>query len=171
MAASSPEAGKPHADNARFIERALPLGLVAGLSLAAWAFLAAWSASPYARYLEHGGWDQAGALAALCRTVPQGEWFIPALVYALAWLAMIAAMMLPTTLPLLGIFARITASRSDTGALMARVILGYAVAWLGFGLVAHGLDSALHHLAGRLDWLAPRGELAASARKMLKQAR
>jgi predicted metal-binding membrane protein len=163
MAASSPEAGKPHAGGARSLERALPLSLVAGLSLAAWAFLAVWSASPYARYLEHGGWDQAGALAALCRSMPVGEWFIPASVYALAWLAMIAAMMLPTTLPLLGIFGRITASRSDAGALMARVIAGYAVAWLGFGLLAHGLDSGLHLLAGGLDWLAPRGELIGAA--------
>lgn len=163
MAASTPEAGKPHANGARSAERALRLGLVAGLSLAAWAFLAVWSASPYARYLEHGGWDQAGVLAALCRSVPEGEWFIPALVYALAWLAMISAMMLPTTLPLLGIFNRIIASRSDAGALMAHVVAGYAVAWLGFGLLAHGLDGALHLLAGKLEWLAPRSELIGAA--------
>ena len=72
---------------------------------------------------------------------------------------MIAAMMLPTTLPLLGIFARVTAARPDAPALMARVLAGYAIAWLGFGFAAYGLDSALHFAAGRLDWLVARSEL------------
>lgn len=138
---------------------ALRLGLIAALSAAAWLALIAWSASPYARYLDHGGWGEPGLLAALCRSLPQGELLIPALLYALAWLLMIAAMMLPTTLPLLGIFSRMTASRRDAGALLARVGLGYAVAWLGFGLLAHGLDSLLHLAAARADWLVARGEL------------
>jgi predicted metal-binding membrane protein len=133
------------------------------LSLAAWGVLAAWSASPYARYLDHGGWDRAGALAVLCRSVPQGEIVIPVVVHAVAWLTMITAMMLPTTLPLLGIFNRVTAARADAGALLARVIAGYAVAWLGFGLLAHGLDGALHLLAGKLDWLVARSELVGAA--------
>jgi predicted metal-binding membrane protein len=139
----------------------LRLGLVAALSAAAWAVLAMWSASPYARYLEHGGWGDSGLLAALCRGLP-GESAIPALLYALAWLLMIAAMMLPTTLPLLGVFSRMTASRPDAGALLARVILGYATAWLGFGLLAHGLDSGLHVAAAKADWLVTRGGLVGS---------
>jgi predicted metal-binding membrane protein len=166
MAVSAPEAVARSATGAlppRAPDRRLPLALVAALVLGAWAVLAVWSASPYARYLEHGGWDRAGALAALCRSVPQGELVIPVLVYALAWLAMITAMMLPTTLPLLGIFNRVTGSRPDAGRLMARVIAGYAVAWLGFGLLAHGLDSGLHLFAGKLDWLIARGELVGAA--------
>jgi predicted metal-binding membrane protein len=99
----------------------------------------------------------------LCRSVPQGEIVIPVAVHALAWLTMITAMMLPTTLPLLGIFNRVTAARADAGALLARVIAGYAVAWLGFGLLAHGLDGALHLLAGKLDWLVARSELVGAA--------
>jgi predicted metal-binding membrane protein len=137
---------------------ALRLGLIALLAAAAWAVLGLWSASPYARYLDHGGWGDSGLLAALCRGVP-GETAIPVLLYALAWLLMIAAMMLPTTLPLLSIFSRMTASRADAGALMACVVLGYTVAWLGFGLLAHGLDSALHLAAARVDWLVARGGL------------
>jgi len=38
----------------------------------------------------------------------------------------------------------VTASRPDASALLACVVLGYGVAWLGFGLLAHSLDSALH---------------------------
>jgi len=148
---------------ARAPDRRLPLALVTVLALGAWGVLAVWSASPYARYLDHGGWDRAGALAAFCRSVPQGELVIPMLVYAFAWLVMITAMMLPTTLPLLGIVHRVTASRPDAGRLMARVIAGYAVAWIGFGLLAHGLDSALHLVAARLDWLVVRSELVGAA--------
>ena len=139
--------------------QALRLGLIAALSATAWAALAVWSASPYARYLDHGGWGEPGLLAVLCRSLPQGEFAVPALLYSLAWLLMIAAMMLPTTLPLLGIFSRMTASRPDADALLARVVLGYAVAWLGFGLLAHGLDSVLHLAAAKADWLVARGEL------------
>src|SRR5215831_1523266 len=114
MAVSGPEAEARRAPDGRAADsRVLPLGLVTALSAAAWAILAAWSASPYARYLEHGGWDRAGALAEFCRSFPQGEIVVPALVYALAWLVMITAMMLPTTLPLLGIFGRVTAARAD----------------------------------------------------------
>src|SRR2546427_8326348 len=137
--------------------QALRLGLVTALSIAAWAALAIWSASPYGRYLDHGGWGDPGLLAALCRSVPQGELLVPALLYASAWLLMIAAMMLPTTLPLLGIFSRITAARPDAGALLGRVVLGYAVAWLGFGLLAPGLDRGVHVGAANTDWLVPRG--------------
>jgi predicted metal-binding membrane protein len=42
---------------------------------------------------------------------------------------------------------------------MTHVVLGYAVAWAGFGLAAHALDGTLHLVAGKLDWLIPRGEL------------
>lgn len=138
---------------------ALRLGLVATLSVAAWVVLAAWSASPYARYLDHGGWGEPGLFASLCRSLPQGEFALLALLYALAWMLMITAMMLPTTLPLLAVFSRMTASRPDADGLLARAGVGYAVAWLGFGLLAHGLDSVLHLAATNAVWLLGRGEL------------
>ncbi len=142
---------------------ALRLGMIAALSAAAWGALALWSVSPYARYLDHGGWGEPGLLAALCRSLPQGELMLPALLYALAWLLMIAAMMLPTTLPLLGLFGRMTAARPDAGRLLACVVAGYTVAWLGFGLLAHGLDSTLHLAAAKGDWWAAHGELVGAA--------
>src|SRR5512143_1065465 len=76
-------------------------GLLALLVVASWGVLWLWSTSPYARYLAHDGWGDAGALAALCRAVPQGDLVVPALLHAGAWVLMIAAMMLPTTFPLL----------------------------------------------------------------------
>jgi predicted metal-binding membrane protein len=141
----------------------LRVGLVAALSGVAWLALAAWSSSPYGRYLEHGGWADEGPFGALCRSIPQGALIVPALVYALAWLLMITAMMLPTTLPLLGIFGRVVAARPDAGALMGRVVAGYAIAWLGFGFLAHGADSLLHAGAAQVGWLAGRGWVIGAA--------
>lgn len=135
----------------------LRVALVAALSAIAWIALAAWSVSPYARYLEHGAWAGEGPFGALCRSIPQGALIVPALVYALAWLLMITAMMLPTTLPLLAIFGRVVSARPDAGALLGRVVAGYAIAWLGFGLLAHGVDSMLHAGAAQVGWLAGRG--------------
>ena len=93
------------------IRRMAPVAFVAALSLAAWGTLALWAASPYARYVEHAGWADAGALAALCRAIPQGAWIVPLVLHALAWLLMITAMMLPTALPLVALFRRLVAGR------------------------------------------------------------
>ncbi|MFO1316671.1 MAG: DUF2182 domain-containing protein [Burkholderiales bacterium] len=123
--------------------------LLAAVSGAAWLALAAAGASPYARYFAHEGWADAGALAALCRAVPAGSAVVPAALHALAWVLMIAAMMLPTTYPLLALFRRLVAGRADAGRLVAAVVAGFFVAWLAFGLLAHLADALLHWAAGR----------------------
>src|SRR5215470_8652719 len=115
--------------------------LIAMLAVMAWLSIALWSASPYARYLDHRGWLDAAWLQAVCDAVPQGNLVVPAVLHTGAWLLMIVAMMLPTTLPLLKVFARITSGRPEAGSLFALVVLGYLAAWAGFGLVAHTADS------------------------------
>ncbi|MEP7182534.1 MAG: DUF2182 domain-containing protein [Betaproteobacteria bacterium] len=131
--------------------------LMAALVVAAWAALGAWSASPYGRYLEHDGWAEAGALAALCRAIPQGDIVVPAIAHAAAWVLMIAAMMLPTTFPLLAMFRRITGARPDAGRLAALVVLGFFAAWVAFGLLAHGADSTLRWASAQSPWFIANG--------------
>ncbi|RPH71566.1 MAG: DUF2182 domain-containing protein [Myxococcaceae bacterium] len=131
--------------------------LVALLAAMAWASMALWSASPYARYLDHGGWLDAAAIRAACKAVPQGNVVVPAVLHSGAWLLMIVAMMLPTTLPLLNVFARITAGRAKAGLLLALLMLGYLAAWGGFGFAAHAADSGVHLVTGRLGWPATDG--------------
>src|SRR4030095_13219074 len=114
--------------------------LLALLVAAAWTTLGLWSASPYGRYLEHGGWGDAGALAALCRAIPQGDIVVPALLHAGAWVLMIAGMMLPTAFPLIAMFRRITGGRSDAGRLVALVVAGFFVAGVALGVSAHVAD-------------------------------
>ena len=137
----------------RAIFHALMLGLIA----AAWATLWFWSNSPYARYIDHGSWTDFGVAAAICRAIPAGDVVVPALLYAGGWLTMIAAMMLPTTLPLLEVFRRITAGRADATRLVGLVVLGYICAWLAFGLAAHAADALLHAAAARVSWLVVNG--------------
>jgi predicted metal-binding membrane protein len=149
---STPEAFAPRTDR-----RLIPLALIGALAAAAWVAIALWSASPYARYLDHGQWLEPVWLDRICRVIPQGQLVVPAASYAGAWLLMIVAMMLPTTLPLLGIFSRITAGRGDSGRLIALAALGYVIAWGGFGLVTHAADAGVHAAVGESGWLMAHG--------------
>ncbi len=136
---------------------ALFLALLSGLIVSAWAALWLWSQSPYGRYLDHGRWSEVGFVASWCRTLPAGEIIVPALLYASGWVLMIAAMMLPTTLPLLEIFRRIVRGRADGSRLIAVLIAGYLLAWFAFGLVAHALDWALLNAAQGVSWFVAHG--------------
>ncbi len=128
--------------------------LFAGLTVSAWLALWLWSASPYGRLLEHGGWSEVGLLGAICRSIPEGNVLVPAILYAAGWVLMIAAMMLPTTLPIIEMFRRIVAGRADRNRLVALLIIGYLATWLGFGLIAHMLDALLQTAAENIPWLA-----------------
>jgi predicted metal-binding membrane protein len=98
---------------------------LAALSATAWLTLWLWGRSPYSRYLDHGNWTEIGVAGSLCRALPGGSEALTGLLVVAGWLLMLAAMMLPTTLPLLDIFRRLTARRVDRRSLMALVITGY----------------------------------------------
>ena len=61
--------------------------------------------------------------------------------------------MLPTALPLLLIFRKITMTRANRNRLLLLLITGYLAVWAMFGLAAHGLDRLLLALARQIDWL------------------
>jgi predicted metal-binding membrane protein len=143
--------------------RALFWPLLSLLVVASWAVLFLWSASPYGRLIDHAGWGDAGALAALCRAVPQGDIVVPVVLHAAAWVLMIAAMMLPTTFPLLAMFRRITGARPDAGRLAALVVLGFLAAWLAFGIAAHLVDAAVRWGAARSGWFVANGWMIGAA--------
>ncbi len=124
------------------------------LVVLAWAALAAIDASPYARYLEHGDFVAAGPIAEWCRSLPGGTLLLPAAFQATAWVLMIAAMMLPSALPLVTAFDRLASARADRSRLLVLLVAGYVVVWAAFGLVAHGLHAALLAAAQQLPGLA-----------------
>ena len=143
-------------------QRLLLWPLLALLVVASWATLWWWSASPYGRLLGHG-WGDAGAFAALCRAVPGGDVVVPLALHSAAWVLMIAAMMLPTTFPLLALFRRITGARPDAGRLAALVVLGFAAAWFIFGIAAHGADAAIRWAASGNGWFVAHGAWVGAA--------
>ena len=133
------------------------LPVFGGMVVLSWFLLWAWSRSPYSRYLEHGTWLDPGPVAFLCNAVPGGQVLVPALIHTVGWLLMIFAMMLPTTLPLVDSFQRMTSQRDNGSQLVALVVFGYVSVWTVFGLVAHGLDSLVLESVSRTPWLAFHG--------------
>ena len=113
-----------------------------GLISLTWITLWVWEQSPYGRYLNHqeladldlGSLNQAG-------------------LYVGGWCLMVVAMMLPTSLPLIEMFRRLTRGRDDHRLLVALLIAGYLAVWLGFGLVAHIFDWSLHELVADVPFL------------------
>ncbi|CAN0625604.1 conserved membrane protein of unknown function [Burkholderia multivorans] len=142
--------------------RVFPL-VFASLVTLAWAVLWAWSRSPYGRYLDHDGWTSSGPVASLCRALPGGAVWLPALLDAASWTLMILAMMLPTTLSLFNAFERVVMGRPDRARLLTLVALGYVAAWSGFGLIAHGLHALLLNGVARVPALVWHGWLIGAA--------
>jgi predicted metal-binding membrane protein len=139
------------------------LPVLAALIALAWLSLWAWAHSPYERYLEHGDWTASGPAAFLCSVVPAGDVLVPMALYAVAWILMTAAMMLPTTLPLFNAFDRLTAGRADHGRLLILLGLGYMAVWGAAGLLGHALHSALLALFASFPTLAWHGWVIGAA--------
>jgi predicted metal-binding membrane protein len=81
-----------------------------------------------------GGWQMSMAW------MPMGGWATGTLMFAFMWLAMMVAMMLPSTLPVVLLFQRFQAFRGTAhpGRLSAVLAGGYFLAWSGFGAAAYG---------------------------------
>src|ERR1043166_5342855 len=88
-------------------ERHAFLWVIASLITLSWLILWLWDRSPYSRYLRH---DELGAIA----STDAASVFLVVALYVVGWTLMTVAMMLPTTLPLLGVFRRLVAERQKT---------------------------------------------------------
>ena len=73
--------------------------------------------------------------------------------FLVAWQAMIAAMMLPSALPMVRLFAAASQRQSRPQAAMRAFIGGYALIWTGFGGLAFFGDTALHRTVDASPWL------------------
>ncbi len=113
----------------------------------AWLMLWVWEISPYGRYLNHG------QLAELDVEGGTGGILMSAALYVAGWTLMTVAMMLPTSLPLVEIFRRLTSRRANRAQLVGLLIAGYLGVWLAFGVVAHVADWGLHGLYEQSAWL------------------
>lgn len=82
---------------------------------------------------------------------------VPFSLFVAGWTVMTTAMMLPTTLPLVHMFRRLTATRRDRTRLVVWLLTGYLVAWGLFGVVVFAVLAATRHLfaVGELARAAP----------------
>ena len=74
--------------------------------------------------------------------------------FACAWAVMIGAMMLPSSFPLLRMFAIVSANQPKPGAAFGAFVGGYAVVWCAFGIAAFFGDVVLHRVVDATPWIA-----------------
>jgi predicted metal-binding membrane protein len=80
--------------------------------------------------------------------------WIALLLFLVAWQAMIAAMMLPSSLPLIRLFVAASRNQEHVGRVRGAFLGGYATVWTGFGAVAFLGDVGIHHTVDSVAWLA-----------------
>jgi len=83
-------------------------------------------------------------------------WWAALALFLVGWQVMIAAMMLPSSLPLIHLFKRAAAAQPHAERVKAAFLVGYVVVWTGFGLLAFGGDVSVHATVDRWPWLAAR---------------
>jgi predicted metal-binding membrane protein len=69
------------------------------------------------------------------------------------WQLMIAAMMLPSSLPLVRMLAAASVRVPDRGRVLAAFLAAYALVWSAFGLLAFAGDLGLHALVNASGWM------------------
>ena len=79
-----------------------------------------------------------------------------ALLFLLAWQAMVAAMMLPSALPLIRLFEAVSRNQERPWRARGAFLGGYGAVWTGFGALALLGDSAVHHAVDAFPWLSER---------------
>jgi predicted metal-binding membrane protein len=115
------------------------LALLSGLIALAWLALWVWGRSAYGSFLSHEKAPESTPAAFL---------------FVLGWTLMAAAMMLPTSLPLLEVFRRVVVRRPDRALLLGLVVGGYLAVWAGFGALAHMGDRVVHVIVHESGWLS-----------------
>ncbi|HVL99865.1 MAG TPA: DUF2182 domain-containing protein [Egibacteraceae bacterium] len=82
--------------------------------------------------------------------------------FLLAWQVMLAAMMLPSAVPTIRLFAAIGGHQPRAGRAVASFVGGYAAVWTVFGALAFTGDLLVHELVAAGGWLAARPQLLAA---------
>ncbi|MEX1169820.1 MAG: DUF2182 domain-containing protein [Chloroflexota bacterium] len=130
-------------------DRAILIGSLLALAVAAWLSLWLWEGSPYRGYLDH---DARGAPTVLSSGL-----------FTVGWLLMIVAMMLPSSVPLVVTFAALVGRRARPRLLVALLLVGYLAIWAGFGMAAWVADRVVHAAVDSVPWLAERPQVIIAA--------
>jgi predicted metal-binding membrane protein len=80
-------------------------------------------------------------------------WALRIAAFLAVWTVMIAAMMLPTVVPLARLFAAVSERAPQPGRARVALYAGYLSVWLAFAPVALAADAGLHRLVHAWPWL------------------
>jgi predicted metal-binding membrane protein len=122
--------------------RVRPVPALLACSAAAWIALVALGASPWSPAFEHTALENLGHEPWRAAPLTAG------------WMLMVAAMMLPTSVPMVALFARLVAARPDRRPLLAILVGVYVAVWTGVGAALHAADYGVHRLVELSPWLA-----------------
>ena len=96
--------------------------------------------------------------------------WMSALLFVVAWQLMIAAMMLPSSLPMIRTFRVASSTRPHPERALGALIAGYAAVWSAFGLAAFIGDMGLHRLVHDWGWLGEHEYVIAGSTLLLAGA-
>jgi predicted metal-binding membrane protein len=129
--------------SARRVAR-VPAPIVVAIA-AAWALVIAAEASGRAAGFHHDALLEGGL----------SPWLGTAL-FLVAWQVTVAAMMLPSSLPLIVLFEQAAQHTAGPRRALSALLGGYALAWGAFGAAAFAGDAALHAGVDAWPWLEER---------------
>jgi predicted metal-binding membrane protein len=129
----------------------VPFAVAAAIALA-WAVSIAAQASGVAGYVHHDALLEGGP-----------PFWLSLLAFLLAWQLMIAAMMLPSSLPLVRLFAQAARGQSRPRGALAAFLGGYAMVWSAFGAMALTFDVAVHRTVQASPWLQAHDAIVGAA--------
>jgi predicted metal-binding membrane protein len=138
--------------------RLTPIGLLACAIAGAWGACVWIELSGNAAQLHHHTLYASG----------RPYWFA-ALTIVAAWQLMTAAMMLPSSLGFIRLYAKTAGRAPDFPFALTLFLIGYFVVWTGFALIAFTGDMQLHGVVAAWPWLSthasliPAGTLALAA--------
>jgi predicted metal-binding membrane protein len=89
------------------------------------------------------------------------------LLFLAAWQVMTAAMMLPSTLPMVRLFAKASREQPQPRLALLTFLGAYAAVWTGFALIAFVGDIGLHELVHHWQWLHHRPWIIAGSTLVL----
>jgi len=85
------------------------------------------------------------------------------LLFLIAWQVMTGAMMLPSSLPLVGLFVQASRGQALPAVARGAFVAAYFAVWTGFALAALAGDAALHRVVHGWPWLHERPWLVGGA--------
>jgi predicted metal-binding membrane protein len=85
------------------------------------------------------------------------------LLFLVAWQVMVAAMMLPSSLPLIRLFEAASRSQEHVTRVRAVFLAGYVAVWTAFGAAAFMGDLGIHRAVDSWPWLSEREWIIAGA--------